>query len=77
MNRGLPPWLIDFVVLYVKNHGLSAHDILFEHGWVEDGKVWFDAVLSNSTVDPIHRARAFAVTKWNGNADEVRKVLES
>lgn len=77
MNRGLPPWLIDFVISYVMNHGLSAHDILFTMGWVQEGKVWFDAVLANSNVSPIHRARIFAVTKWNGDADEVRKVLES
>jgi len=78
MNRGLPPWLIDFVCQYVKNHGLTAHDILFYPGYVVyNVDSWFDAVLKNSTVDPIHRARVFAVTKWNGDVDEVRKVLES
>lgn len=77
MNRGIPPWMIDFVCEYVKNHGICAHDILFYPGFVNGTGVWFDDVLKNSTVDSIHRARVFAVTKWNGNVDEVRKVLES
>jgi len=77
MTRGLPPWLIDFVLQYVEYHGLSSHDVLFYPGWVKGDKPWFDMVLANSNINPVHRARIFAVTKWNGDVDEVRKVLES
>lgn len=72
-------WLVVYVKKLVKNHGFGAHDLLFQSdGTFPDG--FFDAITAHLKVDKpvLHgniKARVFAVTKYNGNAEEVEAVL--
>jgi hypothetical protein len=73
-HRGLPTWLVEFVLKYVNIYGIRAHEVLFADDAYNYG-CHIDRTLSCMKLWPVWRSRIFAATKFNGDVEAVRQLL--